>query len=81
MAFILKMDWNRWLPKKPALKMIENYRRISLHLDEHFTGSGSLDLNQESPTVGLHYGETFSLGKGKVVIDPDESPYPIALKF
>lgn len=53
--------------------MIENYRKISLHLDELFTGCGSLDLNQDIPTLYLHYGETFPLGKGKVVIDPDES--------
>lgn len=61
--------------------MIENYRRISLHLDELFTGCGSLGFNQEIPTVDLQYGETFSLGKGKVFIGPDESLYPIALKL
>lgn len=61
--------------------MIEDSRRISLDLGELFTGSGRLDLNQHTPSVGLQYNQTFSLGRGEVVMDPDKSIYPIVLKF
>lgn len=75
------MDWNRRFHEQPAPEMIEEYRRISLDLDELFTGYGRPDLNQKNLSVGLQYDQTFFLGSGEVVMDPEEFICPIALKF